>query len=143
MKTYVAKAGEVEQKWYLVDADGKTLGRLASKIARILQGKHKPQYTPHTDTGDYVVVVHADRIHVTGRAMDNVRYYRHSGYPGGQRSLTMREMMQKKPENVLSLAVRRMMPKTHLGMHMFAKLKVHRELPPHGYRAQQIEPLDL
>jgi large subunit ribosomal protein L13 len=143
MKTYIAKTGEVEQKWYLVDAKGQTLGRLAAKIARILQGKHKPQYTPHTDTGDYVVVVNADKFRVTGRKMETVRYYRHSGYHGGQKSLTMAEMLQKKPERVLWLAVRRMMPKGYLGMHMVAKLKVHCELPKHAYRAQQLQPLDL
>jgi len=143
MKTYVAKPGEVEQKWFLVNAEGKTLGRLAAKIARILQGKHKPQYTPSIDIGDFVVVVNADKIHVTGRKTETVRYYRHTGYPGGQRSYTMAEMLQKKPTLVLSHAVRKMMPKTKLGMHMFSKLKVHCEVPKHGYSAQKMQPLDL
>lgn len=142
-KTYFAKADEVKQAWYLVDAQGKTLGRLAAKIARILQGKHKPQYTPSMDMGDYVVVVNADKIRVTGRKRETMRYYRYTGYPGGLRSLTLAEMLQKKPEKVLLLAVRRMMPKTKLGMHMLSKLKVHTELPAHGYAAQNIEPLEL
>jgi len=144
MKTYMAKAGEVEKKWYLVDAEGMTLGRMAAKIARILQGKHKPQYTPHLDTGDYVVVINADKFRLTGNSKRDVqRYYRNSGYPGGQTSLSIAEMMEKRPEKVVSLAVRRMMPKGKLGMHMFSKLKVHCEMPSHGYTAQQIAPLDL
>jgi len=142
-KTYVARPGEVEQKWFLVDADGKTLGRLAAKIARMLMGKHKPQYTPSIDIGDYIVVVNADKIRVTGRKLETIRYYRYTGYRGGLRSLSMAEMLQKKPTHPLHAAVRRMLPKTKLGMHMLSKLKVHTEMPKHGYVAQGIQPLDL
>ena len=114
MKTYSAKAGEITREWYLVDAEGKTLGRLATQIADTLRGKRKPQFTPHTDTGDFVVVVNAEKIHVTGNKLDQKRYYRHSGYPGGLKSRTLREQLDRRPTEVLRTAVRGMLPKNRL-----------------------------
>lgn len=142
MKTYVVKEGEIKREWYVVDAEGKTLGRLASTIARILMGKHKPYYTPHLDTGDYVIVVNADKIQVTGRKLDQKMYYRYSGYPGGLKSVTLRKQLSTRPERVIWAAVRNMLPKNKLGRAMLKKLKVYAS-PEHPHAAQQPKPLDL
>ena len=141
-KTYVAKPSTIEQKWYLVDADGKTLGRLATRIARILMGKHKPTYTPHIDTGDFVVVVNAEKIHITGRKLEQKSYQRYSGYPGGLKIIPMAEMLEKHPDRVLREAVRRMLPKTKLGRHMLSKLKIYAGAD-HPHEAQMPEPIEL
>lgn len=142
MKTYSAKAEDIERKWYIVDATDKTLGRMASEIASILRGKHKPIFTPHVDTGDYVIVINAEKIHVTGKRMDEKRYYRHSGYPGGLRSRTLREMLAQYPDRVVREAVRRMLPKNNLGRHMLKKLKIYAG-SEHPHEAQQPEVLEL
>ncbi len=142
MKTYVVKEGEIKREWYVVDAEGKTLGRLASQIARVLMGKHKPYYTPHLDTGDYVVVVNADKIRVTGRKLDQKMYYRYSGYPSGLKSVTLRKQLSTRPERVIWAAVRNMLPKNKLGRAMLKKLKVYAS-PEHPHAAQQPKPLDL
>ncbi len=142
MKSYVAKKGEVEQKWLLVDAEGAILGRLAAKIAPILMGKTKPVYTPHVDTGDYVIVVNADKIKVTGKKADMKEYERYSGYPGGHKYISFADMMKNKPEMVMELAVRRMLPKNKLGKQMFKKLKVYRG-PEHDNAAQKPEKIEL
>lgn len=141
-KTYSAKAEEVERTWYVVDAEGKTLGRLATEVARILRGKHKPIYTPHVDTGDFVIIVNADKVRVTGKRLDQKMYYRHSGYMGGLKETSMRTMMDKHPERVLQLAVKGMMPKNSLGRQMYRKLKVY-ATPDHPHAAQQPQPLEL
>ena len=125
MKTYTAKAAEIEHKWHLIDASGKNLGRLASEIAQILKGKHKPTYTPYLDTGDYVVVINAAKIQVTGRKLDQKFYYRHSGYPGGFRQVSLRERLDANPAAVVEHAVRGMLPRNRLGEAMFRKLKVY------------------
>ena len=142
MKTYSAKPGEVTREWYLVDAEGKTLGRLATQIADTLRGKRKPQFTPHVDTGDFVVVVNAEKIQVTGNKLDQKRYYRHSGYPGGIRSRTLREQLDRRPTEVLRVAVKGMLPKNPLGRAMYRKLKVYAG-PNHPHTAQQPQPLDI
>ncbi|MEA3459125.1 MAG: 50S ribosomal protein L13 [Chloroflexota bacterium] len=142
MKTYTAKPSEIEREWYLVDAEGKTLGRLASKIAAILRGKHKPIYTPHLDCGDYVVVINAEKVKVTGRKLDQKVYYHHSGYPGGLKSISLRDQLQKHPEHVLEAAVRGMLPKNRLGRKMFKKLKVYAG-DSHPHQAQKPEVLEL
>ena len=142
MKTYWTKEEDVERKWYVVDADGETLGRLASQIAAILRGKHKPIYSPSVDTGDYVIVVNAEKIHTTGRRMDQKKYYRHSGYVGGLKELTLRELLEKHPERVIYLAVKGMLPKNILGRKMLKKLKVYAG-PEHPHQAQQPEPLEF
>ncbi len=141
-KTYMAKPGEVKREWYVVDATGKTLGRLAAEIATILRGKHKPQYTPHVDVGDFVIVVNAEKIAVTGRKLDQKRYYRHSGYPGGLRSVTLRQQLERHPDRVIRAAVKGMLPKNRLGRRMLKKLKVYAG-PEHPHQAQQPKPLDL
>ncbi len=125
-----------------MDADGKTLGRLASEIASILRGKHKPYFTPHVDCGDFVIVVNAEKVHVTGRRMDQKRYYQHSGYPGGLKSETLRSRLRRKPEAVIRQAVRLMLPKTTLGRQMLKKLRVYAG-PEHPHAAQQPEPLEF
>jgi large subunit ribosomal protein L13 len=135
MKTYTAKPREIEQTWYLVDAEGKTLGRLATQIAGLLRGKGKPQYTPHIDTGDFVVVVNAERIHVTGNKLEQKLYYRHSGYPGGLRSRTLAEQLERRPEEVLRKAVKGMLPKNKLAARQIVKLKVYAG-PDHPHEAQ-------
>ncbi len=140
MKTYVPKRGEIEQRWYVVDADGQTLGRLASDIARVLRGKHKVTFTPNDDVGDFVVVVNAEKIAFTGKKLTDKMYYRHSGYPGGLREFTLEKMLQKHPERVLEEAVRGMLPHTKLGAAMYGKLKVYSG-PTHPHAAQQ--PADL
>ena len=139
-RTYSAKPSEVERAWHLVDADGQTLGRVASRVARILMGKHKPMYTPHIDTGDYVVVVNAERVHLSGKKMDQKVYHHYTGWAGGLRETAVRDMLEKKPEKVLHLAVRRMMPKTKLGRQMMKKLKIYAG-PEHPHDAQQ--PVEL
>ena len=142
MKTYSAKPEDIKREWFLVDAEGKTLGRLASRIAEILRGKHKPLYTPHLDCGDYVIVINADKIRVTGRKLDQKIYYRHSGYPGGLKSISLRDQLQKHPERVLEAAVRGMLPKNRLGRKMFRKLKVYAG-DSHPHQAQQPKLLEL
>jgi len=141
-RTYMAKPGEVAAQWRLVDAEGKVLGRLASRIAMVLQGKHRPAYTPHVDTGDFVVVVNAAKVRVTGKKLDQRLYYRASTYPGHLKSTPLREMLAKKPERVIQDAVRRMLPRSILGRHMFKKLKVYAG-PDHPHEAQGPEPVEL
>jgi large subunit ribosomal protein L13 len=141
-KTYNAKPGEIERLWYVVDAEGKTLGRLATEIADTLRGKRKPQYTPHVDTGDFVVVVNAEKIHVTGKKLDEKLYYRHSGYPGGLRKRTLREELERRPTEVLRKAVRGMLPRTRLGRAQLTKLKIYAG-PDHPHDAQAPKALPL
>ncbi len=141
MKTYSAKPGEVTREWYLVDADGKTLGRLATQIADTLRGKRKPQYTPHVDTGDFVIVINAEKIAVTGNKLDQKRYYRHSGYPGGLRSRTLREQLDRRPTEVLRVAVKGMLPKNRLARQQITKLKIYAG-PEHPHEAQNPRPLE-
>ena len=131
----------VVRKWHLVDAEGKILGRLASRIARILQGKTKPQYTPNADCGDFVVVKNAHKVKLTGDKLQTKQYMTFSGYPSGDKFKTAQQMLEKRPEEVIRLAVRRMLPKSRLGRKMLLKLKIHKELPAHGYKAQQVAPL--
>ena len=140
MKTFMASPATIERKWYVVDADGMTLGRLASEVAKVLRGKNKPVFTPHMDTGDYVIVVNADKVKVTGRKLDQKIYYRHSEYVGGMKETTLREMMAKKPERVVELAVKGMLPKGPLGRQMYTKLHVYAG-PEHPHGAQQPETL--
>ena len=142
MKSYMASPATIERKWYVVDATGHTLGRLTSEIAKILRGKNKPTYTPHIDTGDYVIVVNADKIKVTGKKMDQKIYYRHSDYVGGMKEATLKEMMNKKPEDVITLAVKGMLPKGPLGRSMIKKLHVYAG-PEHVHAAQQPEVLEI
>jgi large subunit ribosomal protein L13 len=141
MKTYSAKPGEIERDWYLVDADGQTLGRLATQIADRLRGKGKPQYTPHVDTGDFVVVVNAEKIAVTGNKRADKRYYRHSGYPGGLRSRSLREQLDRQPAEVLRKAVKGMLPRNRLGRAQLTKLKIYAG-PEHPHEAQAPKPFD-
>ena len=142
MKTFSAKPHEVERQWFVVDAQGQTLGRLATQVATILRGKHKPIYTPHVDCGDYVIVVNANQIHVTGQKLDQKMYYRHSGYPGGLKQVTLRRRLETHPERVIESAVRGMLPKNRLGRKMFKKLKVYAG-SDHPHEAQQPKMLDL
>ena len=142
MKSYMAKKNKVEQKWRVVDADGAILGRMAAKIAPILMGKTKPCYTPHVDTGDYVIVVNADKIRVTGKKAEQKQYDHYTHYPGGHKYVSFAEMMERKPERVIELAVRRMLPKNRLGKQMLKKLKVYKG-PGHEHQAQQPEKIDL
>jgi large subunit ribosomal protein L13 len=142
MKTYSAKPGEITREWYLVDAEGKTLGRLATQIADTLRGKRKPQYTPHVDTGDFVIVVNAEKIQVTGNKLDQKRYYRHSGYPGGIRSRTLREQLERRPTEVLRVAVKGMLPKNRLARQQITKLKIYAG-PEHPHEAQNPKSLEL
>jgi large subunit ribosomal protein L13 len=142
MKTYNAKPGEVAREWYLVDADGQTLGRLATLIADTLRGKRKPQYTPHVDTGDFVVVVNAEKIVVTGQKLDQKHYYRHSGYPGGLKSRSLREQLERRPTEVLRIAVRGMLPKNRLARQQLTKLKIYAG-PEHPHGPQSPKPLTL
>jgi large subunit ribosomal protein L13 len=141
-KTYVPKLAEIEQRWFLVDANGVTLGRLATQIATILRGKHKPMYTPHLDTGDYVVVINAEKVNVTGKKEEQKRYHRHSGYPGGYRSTSLSDMLSKHPERVIEAAVRGMIPHSNLGRDQFKKLRVFAGTA-HPHAAQKPEPLKL
>ena len=142
MKTYSAKPGEVTREWYLVDAEGKTLGRLATQIADTLRGKRKPQYTPHVDTGDFVIVVNAEKITVTGNKRTDKRYYRHSGYPGGLKSRTLNEMLERRPEEVIRLAVKGMLPRNRLARKQLTKLKVYAG-PEHPHAAQKPQPMEI
>ncbi len=140
MKTWNAKAESLERRWYVVDAEGQTLGRLATQIADTLRGKRKPEYTPHVDTGDFVVVVNAEKITVTGTKLDDKRYYRHSGYPGGLRSRTLREELDRRPTEVVRRAVKGMLPRNRLARRQITKLKVYAG-PEHPHEAQSPEPL--
>ena len=140
MKSYMASPATIERKWYVVDATGYTLGRLASEVAKVLRGKNKAIFTPHIDTGDYVIVVNADKIKVTGKKLDQKIYYHHSDYVGGMKETTMREMMNKKPEKVIELAVKGMLPKGPLGRQMYTKLHVYAG-PEHNHEAQKPEVL--
>ena len=140
MKTFMASPATIDRKWYVVDAEGKTLGRLASEVAKVLRGKNKPIFTPHIDTGDYVIVVNAEKIKVTGKKLDQKIYYNHSDYVGGMRETTLREMMAKKPEKVVELAVKGMLPKGPLGRQMYTKLHVYAG-PDHEQAAQKPEVL--
>ena len=142
MKTYVTKPAEVERSWYVVDAEGQTLGRLASKVAAVLRGKHKPIYSPSVDAGDFVIVINADKIQVTGRRMDQKMYYRHSGYPGGLREMTLKEQLERHPTRPVEIAVKGMLPKNSLGRQMIKKLKVYAG-PDHPHAAQQPVPMEL
>ncbi len=142
MKTWNAKPGEVARNWYVVDADGKTLGRLATAIAITLRGKNKPQYTPHIDTGDFVVVVNAEKIAVTGQKLDQKLYHRHSGYPGGLRTRTLREQLDRQPTEVLRKAVKGMLPRNRLSRAQLTKLKIYAG-PVHPHEAQAPKPLPL
>lgn len=141
-KTYTAKPGEVEREWYVVDATDQTLGRLATRIATVLRGKHKPQYTPHEDVGDFVIVLNADKVKVTGRKLDQKFYYRHTGYPGGIRSISLRRQLELHPERVIQHAVKGMLPKGPLGRSMFRKLKVYAGTE-HPHQAQQPKPFEF
>ncbi|MGD8998223.1 MAG: 50S ribosomal protein L13 [Anaerolineae bacterium] len=141
-RTYVTKPEDIQRNWYVVDASGQTLGRLASEIARIVRGKHKPIYSPAADVGDFVIVINADKVHVTGRKLDQKMYYRHSGYPGGLKEVSLRRMLEEHPTRVIEHAVRGMLPKTRLGQRMIKKLKVYAG-SDHPHQAQQPEPLDL
>jgi large subunit ribosomal protein L13 len=142
MTTKSTKPADVTRDWYLVDATGKTLGRLATEIARRLRGKHKAEYTPHVDTGDYIVVVNADKIHVTGNKMKDKTYYHHTGYIGGIKSVSLEKLLQTHPERVIEKAVKGMMPRGPLGRQMFTKLKVYAGTE-HKHAAQQPVPLDI
>ena len=138
MKSYIAKPAEVERKWYVIDAEDKTLGKIASEVASILRGKKKPIYTPHVDTGDYVIVINAEKVRVTGKKEEQKIYNSHSGYPGGLKETTLRELRAKKPEEIIRHAVKGMMPKGKLGRQMFKKLKVYAG-PEHPHTAQNPE----
>lgn len=142
MKTFTAKAETVERHWYVVDADGKTLGRLASELARRLRGKHKPEYTPHVDTGDYLIVLNAEKISVTGKKRTDKIYYRHTGYVGGIKHATFEEMIARHPERVIEMAVKGMLPKGPLGRAMYRKLKVYKGAT-HDHTAQQPQVLNI
>ena len=140
--TYMAKPNEVERKWYIIDAEGKVLGRLASEAARILRGKHKPQFTPHVDTGDFVIIINADKIQLTGKKLDNKKYYRHSGYPGGLKVTVAGEMLKNKPERMIEIAVKGMLPKNTLGRSQAKKLKIFAG-SEHPHQAQNPENWDV
>jgi large subunit ribosomal protein L13 len=142
VKTYAVKASEIERQWWVVDASDQTLGRLATRIATLLEGKHKPTYTPHLDTGDHVVVVNAGRIKVTGNKLLQKRYYRHSGYPGGLKEESLQALLARKPELVIERAVKGMLPQNRLGRAMFKKLKVYGG-PDHPHQAQQPQAAEL
>ena len=142
MTTVSAKPAEVRRDWYLVDANGKTLGRLASEIARRLRGKHKPEYTPHVDTGDYIVVVNAEKVRVTGNKLKDKMYHHHTGYIGNLKSINLEKLLEKAPEQVIESAVEGMLPKNPLGRAMFKKLKVYAG-QEHKHAAQQPQPLDI
>ncbi|HSH48998.1 MAG TPA: 50S ribosomal protein L13 [Halomonas sp.] len=142
MKTFTAKPQSVQRDWYIVDAADKTLGRLATEIARRLRGKHKPEYTPHVDTGDYIVVINAEKVKVTGNKASDKIYYRHTGYPGGLRSMSFEQMIDRVPERVIELAVKGMLPKGPLGRAMYSKLKVYAG-NEHPHTAQQPQALNI
>ena len=142
MKTFSAKPAEVKRDWFVIDAEGKTLGRMATEIARRLRGKHKAEYTPHVDTGDYIVVINADKVHVTGRKETDKMYYHHTGFPGGIKSISLDKQRIKAPERIIETAVKGMLPKNPLGRAMYRKLKVYAG-PNHDHAAQQPKPLDI
>jgi large subunit ribosomal protein L13 len=142
MKTYTAKPQDIRRQWHLIDADGKTLGRLATEIARRLRGKHKPEFTPHMDTGDYIVVVNAEKVHVTGNKLADKMYYRHTGYIGNLKSTNLEKLLAGHPERVIQQAVKGMMPKGPLGRSMLTKLKIYAG-GEHPHTAQQPQPLEL
>ncbi len=142
MKSFMASPSTVERKWYIVDAEGKTLGRLASEVAKVLRGKNKPIYTPHIDTGDYVIIVNAEKVKTTGKKLDQKMYYHHSEYVGGMKETTLKEMMKKKPEFVITHAVKGMLPKGPLGRQMLTKLHVYTG-PEHKHAAQKPEALEV
>jgi large subunit ribosomal protein L13 len=142
MKTWNAKPGELEKSWFVVDAEGQTLGRLATRVADTLRGKRKPQYTPHVDTGDFVVVVNAEKVSVTGKKLDDKIYYRHSGYPGGLKARSLREELERRPTEVIRKAVKGMLPRNRLGRAQLRKLKVYPG-PDHPHEAQRPEPLGM
>ena len=142
MKTFSAKAAEVRRDWFVVDATGKTLGRLSTEIARRLRGKHKPEYTPHVDTGDYIVVVNAEKIRVTGNKLEDKIYYRHTGYIGNLKSISLEKLLKDSPESVLQKSVKGMLPRGPLGRKMYSKLKVFKG-PEHDHAAQQPIPLEV
>ena len=142
IKTYVTKPAEIERDWWVVDAKGQTLGRLAARLAPILKGKHKPTYAPNVDAGDFIIVLNAERIHVTGTKLDSKMYHRHSGYPGGLRSTTLRIMLEKHPDRVIQYAIRGMLPKNALGRQMLKKLKVYAG-DKHPHEAQKPKTLEL
>jgi large subunit ribosomal protein L13 len=142
VRTISAKEQDIQRDWYVIDAQGQTLGRLASRVATLLRGKHKPIYTPHVDCGDYVVIVNAEKVHVTGQKMTQKKYYRHSGYPGGIKEVTLRDQLQKFPDRVIEAAVRGMLPRNRLGRRMFKKLKVYSG-PNHPHEAQKPQSMNL
>ncbi|MEW6039506.1 MAG: 50S ribosomal protein L13 [Pseudomonadota bacterium] len=142
MKTFSAKPAEVKRDWYVVDAEGKTLGRLSTEIARRLRGKHKPEYTPHVDTGDYIVVVNAGKVRVTGNKEQDKIYYKHTGYIGNMKSISLGKLRDRRPELIIETAVKGMLPKNPLGRAMFRKLKVYAG-PSHQHQAQQPKPLEI
>jgi large subunit ribosomal protein L13 len=142
MKTYSARAQDVRRQWHLIDAEGKTLGRLATEVARRLRGKHKPEFTPHVDTGDYVVIINAEKVHVTGNKMSDKMYHHHTGYIGNLKSISLEKQLDKRPEKVIQLAVKGMMPRGPLGRAMLSKLKVYAG-SEHPHAAQQPQPLEL
>lgn len=142
MKSYCAKPNEVQQDWLLVDAEGQTLGRLATQIALRLRGKHKPVFTPHVDTGDFIVVINAEKVKLTGKKIEDKKYYRHTGYPGGIRETNAAKMLATKPTDILTIAVKGMLPKNSLGRKMLSKLKVYAG-SAHPHQAQQPQPLEL
>ena len=142
MSTYTAKPSDIDRRWYVVDADGKTLGRLASEVAKVLRGKHKPIYTPHMDTGDFVIVVNAERVHLTGNKLRDKLYVRHSNYPGGLKVMTYEHLLERHPERAIERAVKGMLPHNRLGRKLYRKLKVYRG-PKHPHQAQRPEPLEI
>jgi large subunit ribosomal protein L13 len=142
MKTYTPKRDHIERRWFVVDADGRVLGRMATEIARVLRGKHKPMYTPHLDTGDFVVVVNAEKVRLTGNKAEQKTYFRHSGYMGGDKHIPFKQMIAEHPERVITLAVKGMLPKNNLGRLMRKKLKVYSG-PEHPHTAQQPESLEI
>ena len=142
MKTFSAKPAEVKRDWYVIDASGKTLGRMATEIARRLRGKHKPEFTPHVDTGDYIVVINAEKVHVTGKKQTDKMYYHHTGFPGGIKGASFEKVMEKAPHRTIEIAVKGMLPKGPLGRAMFRKLKVYAGAE-HAHTAQQPKPLEF
>ncbi len=142
MKTFIPKQNEAEKKWYVIDAEGKHLGRLASEVAKILRGKHKPEFTPHLDMGDFVIIVNAEKIELTGKKLDQSFYTYHTGHPGGLRQISFRKMLETKPEKLILNSVKGMLPKNRLGRQMLTKLKVYAG-PNHQHQAQQPEALEI
>jgi len=142
VRTYSTKPEDIKREWFVIDATGMTLGRLATQIAAVLKGKHKPIYSPHMDTGDFVVVINAHKVRVTGRKLDQKFYYRHSGYPGGLKEISLRDQLDRHPDRVIRFAVRGMLPKNRLGRQMIKKLKVY-ATPGHPHEAQQPKPLTM